>query len=337
MKRKILFIAVAALMALCVPVGCGETDGGLKKVRISEVAHTFFYAPMYIADKKGFFEEEGLKVTIENANGADKVMTALTSKSAEIGLMGPEAAIYVNRAGIKDAPVIFAQLTQRDGSFLVGRTAQPDFKWSDLTDKHVLAGRPGGVPAMTLQYICNVSYNLFHNENINLDTSVPFANMGPVFAADASIDYTTLFEPAASQLVAEGKGFIVASVGAESGEVPYTAFSANRSYVNANPDTIGAFIRAIVKGYNYMNEAPRREVAEVLERSFAGTPLSLIEAGLDSYLAIDAWTNSPIMKRAAFDRLQDIMINAGELEQKVDFDEIVDNSYAQSVLDALSA
>jgi NitT/TauT family transport system substrate-binding protein len=329
--RQHLALLVALLCAVCVlPFGCKKKDAENGVIRVSEVAHSVFYAPFYIAVNKGFFTEEGITVELENANGSDKVMTALTSKSADIGLIGPEALVYVSRAGIKDAPVMFAQLTQRDGSFLVGRNPEPDFRWENLAGKRVLAGRKGGVPAMTLQYVAN-NHGLFDGQNINLDTSVAFADMGPVFAADNSVDYTTLFEPAASELVAAGKGHIVASVGAESGEVPYTGFAAKVSFLEANSALVNAFLRALLKGYGFMTTADGTSVAEALAPSFNGSPVSSLKAALDAYLAVDAWTHTPVMKESAFDRLQDIMVNAGELAGKVPFADITTNVYAQRV------
>lgn len=232
--------------------------------------------------------------------------------------------------GQKNYPVIFGQLTKRDGSFLVGRTAQPEFKWSDLENKHVLAGRAGGVPAMTLQYVCN-NAGLFHDQNINLDTSVAFDLMVGAFEGDTKYDYCTMFEPTASEYVAAGKGYIVASVGEASGEVPYTAFSASKSYLEKNKDVATNFLKAVVKGYKFMCDNTPEKIAECLSPSFEGTPVSSIAAAVKSYLAIDAWCSTPVMKEADFNRLMDIMENAGTLTERADFNKAVDNSIASSL------
>ena len=123
------------------------------KLTLSEVTHSVFYAPQYVALELGFFKEEGLDVELINGNGADKVMTSVISGEAEIGLAGPEACIYLYNQGRENFGVVFAQLTKRDGSFLVGRTPEPNFSWENLKGKSVIGGRKGGVPEMTLEYV----------------------------------------------------------------------------------------------------------------------------------------------------------------------------------------
>lgn len=332
MKKLFTFfvcLALAMLMPLSL-IGCPKKDG-LKKIRLAEVTHSIFYAPMYVAINKGFFKDEGLKIELTNSGGADKVMVALTSNSADIGLMGPEATVYIHIQGTSDYPVIFGQLTKRDGSFLVGRTPDPDFEWTKLEGKRVLAGRPGGVPAMTLEYVCN-QYGLFDDQNINLDTTVAFDMMRPVFEADQTVDYTTLFEPLASEIELQGKGYIVASVGRESGEVPYTAFSAKRSYLEKNKDTAKKFLRAIKKGYDYLKTATLEEAAQALQSSFTSINLETLQNVIQNYRDIDAWADSLVMSKTAYERLLDIMENANSLERRVNFEDIVDNTLASEVM-----
>lgn len=332
MKKLFTFfvcLALAMLMPLSL-IGCPKKDG-LKKIRLAEVTHSIFYAPMYVAINKGFFKDEGLKIELTNSGGADKVMVALTSNSANIGLMGPEATVYIHIQGTSDYPVIFGQLTKRDGSFLVGRTPDPDFEWTKLEGKRVLAGRPGGVPAMTLEYVCN-QYGLYDDQNINLDTTVAFDMMRPVFEADQTVDYTTLFEPLASEIELQGKGYIVASVGRESGEVPYTAFSAKRSYLEKNKDTAKKFLRAIKKGYDYLKTATLEEAAQALQSSFTSINLETLQNVIQNYRDIDAWADSLVMSKTAYERLLDIMENANSLERRVNFEDIVDNTLASEVM-----
>ena len=329
MKKKILAVVLSAMLCLVCFAGCG--GNGKTKVRLSEVTHSIFYAPLYIAINNGYFEEEGIEIELTNAGGADKVMTAIASNSADIGLMGPEATIYCHVEGQRNYPVIFGQLTACDGSFLVGRNPEPAFKWENLENKHILAGRAGGVPAMTLQYVCN-SAGLYHDKNINLDTTVAFDLMVGAFEGDTKYDYVTMFEPTASEYQAAGKGYIVASVGAAAGSVPYTAFSASKSYLEKNRDTALAFLRAVVKGYKYLIDNPSDKVAPALEASFVGTPLASIAAAIDSYREIGAWSSTPVMKEEDFDHLMDIMENAGTLSSRADFDLAVDNSLAKEVI-----
>ena len=333
MKRNHAAVFLAASLFLSLLAGCGKADSksGLTPVTLNEVAHSIFYAPQYAAIELGYFEEEGIDLTLVNGAGADKVMTAIASNSADIGLMGPEATIYCHVEGQRNYPVIFGQLTACDGSFLVGRNPEPDFKWENLENKHILAGRAGGVPAMTLQYVCN-SAGLYHDKNINLDTTVAFDLMVGAFEGDTKYDYVTMFEPTASEYQAAGKGYIVASVGAAAGSVPYTAFSASKSYLEKNRDTALAVLRAVVKGYKDLIDNPSDKVAPALEASFVGTPLASIAAAIDSYREIGAWSSTPVMKEEDFDHLMDIMENAGTLSSRADFDLAVDNSLAKEVI-----
>lgn len=331
--KKLLTILLCAFMVIILPfsfVGC--RNDGLINIKLAEVTHSIFYAPMYVAINKGYFKEEGLKIELTNSGGANNVMVALTSNSAEIGLMGPEATVYVHIQGTTDYPIIFGQLTKRDGSFLIGREAEPDFEWENLENKRVLAGREGGVPAMTLEYVCN-QHGLIDDDNINLDTTVAFDMMRPVFEADETVDYTTLFEPLASEIQAQGRGYIVASVGLESGEVPYTAFSAKSSYIEKNKETIKKFLRAIKRGYDFMQEASLDDAAKALQPSFALTSLQSIKYVITSYKESDAWAETPVMSEQAYERLLDIMENADSLDQRVDFEELVDNTYALEIME----
>lgn len=231
--------------------------------------------------------------------------------------------------GQKDYPVIFGQLTQRDGSFLVAKNPQPDFKWSDTAGKHVLAGRAGGMPAMTLEYVMNQAG--VDTSGKNFDTTVQFNVMVGSFEGDNSCDYCTMFEPTASEFQAAGKGYIVASVGEASGYVPYTAFSAKKSYLAENKETVTDFLRAVTRGYNYMKENDSATVANALKKSFPDTSSEAIAAAVENYLKIDAWCHTPVMKEADFTLLQDIMTNSGNLTGRADFSLAVDNSIAEIV------
>lgn len=324
--KKIL-ITIFCLM-LIIPfglVGCKKKDENV--VRVCEVTHSVFYAPLYIAINNGYFEEYDIKIELSNGGGADKCMNALVSKSADIALMGPEATIYVANQGKEDMPVVFGQLTQRDGSFIIGREKLDKFTWDALSNKEILGGRKGGVPAMTLEYA--IEKNNVQNCTINYD--VAFDNLTSAFIGGTG-DFVTAFEPAASQIVATGKGYIVASVGAETGEIPYTAFTANRSYINANEDTIKNFLRAIIRGYNYLMSADIEDVIKAIKPSFDGTSDELLRISLESYIEIDSWARTPVMSSVAYNNLMNIILNSGTLTSTVDMNKVVDNSYAQAVL-----
>lgn len=327
--KKFIAAFVAACTLLFSFSACKTEETKLTKIRLNEVTHSVFYAPLYVAIENGFFLKEGLEIELTNGGGADKSMTALLSGGADIGLMGPEAAIYVVTEGKKNSPVVFGQLTKRDGSFLVSRKSEPDFRWENLRGKTIVAGRTGGVPAMTFEYVVN-KHGLRNGENVTLNNDVAFNLMGPAFEGGTG-DYVTLFEPTASEYEKAGKGYIVASVGAESGEIPYTAFMALTDYVKKNEETIKKFLKAMLAAIRYMNETDEKTVAETLLKQFPGTSAESVATALASYRKIDAWSEDMIMKETAFDNLQTVMTNAGELRKKVNFKDIIDNSYAFSV------
>lgn len=332
-KISLLLIAIVFGFSFFL-TGCGKSES---TIRLNEVTHSVFYAPLYIAINKGYFSEEGLKIELTNGGGADKVMSALTSKSADIGLMGPEATIYVVNQGKKDCPVVFGQLTKRDGSFLIGRHDINNFKVTDITGGRteipeaerpvILAGRKGGVPAMTLAYMLKEN-GLIDGKNITLRYDVPFDSMTAAFIGNVG-DYVTAFEPAVSSIVEQGKGFNLASVGSLAGEIPYTAFTANQSFIKKNPDKINKFLRAIIKGYNYLVDAPIDDVVDAIAPSFAGTSKESLKKSLLAYIGIDAWSNDLVMSSESYNRLLDIIIDNGILTSRVEFNKVVDNSYAQ--------
>lgn len=325
MKNKIICLIAAAVLSAATPLALSSctTDDGV--IRVNEVTHSVFYAPMYLADGLGYFEEEGITIELTNGGGADATMAAVLSDGADIGFCGPEAAIYVAIGGSNDQPKVFGQLTKRDGSFLVGRSDEPDFEWSDLEGKEILAGRKGGVPAMTFEYALKEQ-----GVNATLNYDVAFNMMTAAFESGVA-DYCTMFEPTASEYEAQGKGYIVASVGQESGEVPYTCFIAKQSYIDKNPEKIEGFLRAMTKAIKYVNETDSATVAQQLVPYFDGTSVSSLEVSLDSYKAIDAWVTDMAMDESAFTRLQDIIESAGELERRVEFDEIVITDVAHAV------
>jgi len=309
------------------PVGCKKTD--LTTVRVNEVTHSIFYAPLYIALEKDFFKNEGLSVELTNGGGADKTMAALLSNSADVAFCGPEAGIYVINEGKTDHPKVFGQLTKRDGSFLVGRTPEPDFKWTNLENKKIIAGRTGGVPAMTFEYVVN-KHGLYNGQNVTLDNSVQFNLMGASFEGGNG-DYVTLFEPTASEYQKAGKGYIVASVGEESGEIPYTTFMAKASYIAQNRDVLVKFLTAIQKAIKYLSTANLDEVATAILGQFPDTDTESIKTALNSYLKIDAWMTNMAMTEDSLNRLQDVMTNAGELDKRVSLSTLADNSIANEV------
>ncbi|MBO5782598.1 MAG: ABC transporter substrate-binding protein [Clostridia bacterium] len=326
--KKILSVVLCALLFLFPLAGC-KKESDLTKVRVNEVTHSIFYAPMYLADSMGFFEDEGIEIELTNGGGADKVMSAVLSGEADIGFCGPEAALYVLAGGSTDVPKVFGQLTKRDGSFLVSRINEPNFEWTDLRGKEILAGRQGGVPAMTFEYVLNQN-GLTDGTDVTLNFDVAFNLMTAAFEGGTA-DYCTMFEPVASEYQQAGKGYIVASVGEASGEVPYTCYMAKSSWLNKNQDTAKGFLRAITKAIKYLHEHTAQEVAPYLKAAFNSTSEASIATSIESYKRIDSWVRNMAMEEAALTRLQDIIDNAGELPKRVKFADLVNTSLAQAV------
>lgn len=326
--KKIFAVIICAFLALTPLSACGNNDN-LKTIELNEVTHSVFYAPLYLAIENGYFEDEGLKINLTNGGGADNSMTAVLSGTAHIGLMGPETVIYVYNQGKVDYPKVFGQLTQKDGAFLVSRVAEPNFSWENLRGKEILAGRKGGVPAMTFEYILN-QLDLKDGIDVRLNYDVQFNLMTSAFI-NGTADYCTVFEPTASEYQAEGKWHIVASVGAQGGDIPYTSFIALNSYIENNQDTLKSFLRAIKKAHEFIDTHSELEVAEAIVKQFPSTTITSIETSIKSYKSIDAWKTDLQATEGSFTRLQDIMSNAGELSTRVPFDKIVNNALAKSV------
>lgn len=325
MKKALSLFLGAALCAAALS-GCSSKND-LQTVRLCEVTHSIFYAPQYAAMELGYFEEEGIEIELSNGGGADKVMSAVLSDSMDIGLAGPEACIYVYNEGKDDYPQVFAQLTKRDGSMLVGRTEQPDFTWQSLKGSHILPGRKGGVPYMAFEYALKEN-GLDPAADLLLDTSVQFDNMTGAFLGGTA-DYVTVFEPAASSLQAEGKGYIVAAVGDAVGDLPYTAYFAKSSYMEENAELIQGFTNAVAKGETWVKTHSAKEVAKLVAPHFADTDLELLTSAVENYQKVGAYCETPAMSEEGFERLQTIMESAGELSQRAAFDAVVNNTFAE--------
>lgn len=329
--KKIICIVTAAAMA-CLPLsGCNKADvGNLAPVTLNEVAHSIFYAPQYAAIELGYFEEEGIKLTLVNGAGADKVMTALVSGDADIGFMGTEASIYTYMNGAEDYAVNFSQLTQRAGNFLVGRQPEADFKWSNLAGKKVLGGRAGGMPQMVLEYVLKKN-GLNPKTDLTIDQSINFGLTAAAFTSNDA-DYTMEFEPFATGLEVEGGGYVVASLGEDSGYVPYTAYCAKKSYIEKNPEIIRKFTNAIQKGMEYVNSHSAEDIAKVIHPQFKETDLGNITRIVDRYKSQDTWKDDTVFEKDSFELLQNILEEAGELDHRVPYEDLVTTEYAASAV-----
>ena len=327
LSAAVLSAAILPAASLC---GCQADSGnsGLTPVTLSEVAHSIFYAPQYAAIELGYFEKEGIDLTLVNGAGADKVMTALISGDADIGFMGSEASIYVYQQGSEDYAVNFAQLTQRAGNFLVGREAKKDFSWQDLKGTKVLGGRAGGMPEMVFEYILKKN-GIDPKTDLTIDQSIDFGLTAAAFTS-SDADYTVEFEPFATGLEQEGNGTVVASLGVDSGYVPYTAYSAKKSYMEANPEIIQAFTSAVQKGLEYVNTHSSEEIAKVIKPQFAETDETKIAAIVERYKAQDTWKNDTVFEKESFDLLQNILEEAGELETRVPYEDLVITDFSKT-------
>ena len=330
MKRlrvSIAFVLVFA-MALVFMAGCSKKgESGLEPVTLNEVAHSIFYAPQYVAIELGYFEEEGIDLNLVTGFGADKVMTSLISGDAQIGFMGSESSIYVYAEGSEDYAVNFAQLTQRAGNFLVGRTPDEDFTWEDLKGSYVLGGRAGGMPEMVFEYILKKN-GIDPKTDLTIDQSIDFGLTAAAFTSNDA-DYTVEFEPHATMLEEEGAGYVLASLGVDSGYVPYTAYCAKKSYFEGHEDIIQGFTNAIQKGMDYVNTHSAEEIAKVIQPQFEETSLETITTIIERYQSQDTWKTDTIFTEESFQLLQDILMDSGELDEYVPYEELVTTEYSE--------
>lgn len=334
MKRNLTIILIIAVIAVAITtfilLNKKDDTKEMQTIRVNEVTRSVFYAPQYIAISNKYFEEEGLKIELTTGQGADKVMTAVLAGQSDIGFAGPEASIYVYNEGKEDHTQVFAQMTQKDGSFLVSKEKTDKFSWQDLKGKTVIPGRKGGVPYMTFEYVLKKN-GLNPQKDLTLDDSIKFDLMAGAFAG-GDAEYVTLFEPTASMTEKAGKGYVVASVGEASGEIPYTAYFAKKSYMEKNPEIIQGFTNAIYKGQKWVKEHTSQEIAEAIKEFFPDTDIKMLETAIQSYIDIDAWKTDPILKKESFDLLQTVMKEAGELEKEGDYNKIVNNSFAEKAI-----
>lgn len=321
MKKKLFAIIALMIFIISTLAGCKQDDSSLKKVTLNEVAHSIFYAPQYVAMELGYFEEEGIDLTVVTGFGADKTMTAVLSGDADIGFMGSESTIYTYAEGADDYPVNFAQLTQRAGNFLVAREAIDDFDWNDLKGTTVLGGRAGGMPQMIFEYILKKK-GIDPEKDLDIVQNIDFGLTAGAFSGGQG-DFTVEFEPGATNLELEGEGYVVASLGIESGYVPYTAYSAKQSYIEENPEIIAGFIRAIEKGMDYVNTHTSEEIAKVIAPQFEDTDEKTISIIVDRYKQQDSWKTDSTFEKEAFDLLVDILKEAGELDTEVPYEDLV--------------
>ena len=328
MKRTGSFLFALSLFLLLLS-GCGTkapSDMSTEKVTLNEVAHSIFYAPMYVAIEKGYFAEEGIALDLVTGYGADKTMTALLSGEADIGFMRAESTIYTHLEQTDDPVINFAQLTQRAGNFLVGRTPDEDFSWKKLVGKDVLGGRKGGMPEMVFEYI--LRQNGIDPADVNIDQSIDFGSTAAAFSGGKG-EYTVEFEPSATTLESSGAGYVVASLGVDSGYVPYTSFSAKKSYIDAHPDLIQHFTNALQAGMDYVNSHTPEEIAVAIAPQFPENDVATLTTIVSRYSEQDTWKDNLVFEKDSFELLQDILESAGELAERTEYTDLVTTEYAK--------
>ena len=327
--KKFLSLALTSILALTCLTACGTGDNSnLTKVTLSEVAHSIFYAPMYVAIEEGYFKEEGIDLELVTAFGADKVTTAVISEEADIAFMGSESTIYVYNQNADDYLVNFAQLTQRAGNFMVARKPMDNFDWNDLKGTEVLGGRKGGMPQMVFEYVLK-KHGINPEKDLKIDQSIDFGSTAAAFSGGKG-DFTVEFEPSATALEMEGAGYVVSSLGEASGYVPYTAFSAKKSFMEQHPEIIQSVTNALQKGMDYVNTHTPEEIAQIIQPQFAETDLAQITTIVKRYYEQDTWKENLIFEEDAFTLLQDILMEAGELDQFVPYEQLVTRAYAEA-------
>ncbi len=340
-KFKIVIVSAFALViALSTSFffGCGQRD--YSKINFNEVTHSIFYAPFYAAINLGYFEEEGLEINLTNGGGSNVSMAALVSGSADMILAGPETVVYTSQEGVTDQPKVFGQLTQTDGSFIVAKNkSDKPFEITDLIGKTIIGGRAGGLPAMTLQYAVE-SYGLeigTGENQVNINDNVAFNNIASEFV-NSDAEYCTLFEPNASNLIAEHPEYeIVASVGSlvNNTNIPYTCFIAKDSYLNEHADICEKFLKAVRKAYDFLKNCYETDnlesAAEALLPSFEGMTLKDMEIAVKAYYSINAFSSNPVMSKSAFEMLLEITENAGMLNGNTNYESVVNTEIAKKI------
>ena len=319
--KKIIVIIILLIIISLFFIFLPKKDNDLRKIKIAEVAHSIFYAPQYVAHSLGYFEEQGLDVEILLVPGADKVAAAVLSGDVEIGFCGSEATIYIYNQGQDDYLVNFANLTKRDGSFIVSRKKIDNFTLEDLKGKTIIGGRMGGMPEMTLEYTLKQA-GIDPKNDLYIDTSIEFASMSGAFIGGTG-DFVSLFEPNALQLEQQGFGYVVASLGELGGVVPYTTYNTKKSFIESNPEVIEGFNKAIQKGLDYVHNNDAKNIAEIIIDYFPDTSLSDLETIISRYKSIDSWFETTYINEEDFNRVQDIMESANQLNQRAPYDKLI--------------
>ena len=329
-RRRALQTGLATLGSLSVtaPLGALAQYKPRVKVRYNEVVRSILYTPAYIALAKGFFEEAGMDVTMATAQGGDKSVAVLLSNNADIALIGPESAIYVQ---ISDSPTkipIFCGLTATDGFMLVGREKVDKFNWNMLKGKEILGFRPGSTPLLYLEAALRQN-GLDPQKDVKLMNNVGIpARVGSWLAGQNQ--YAIFIEPDASQLELDGKAHFLASIGETVGMADYTTFMATDKYIRENPETIQNWTNAIYKGMKWTASAPIPDLVKTLEEFFPGVDPKALTGGAERYRRLKIWKTSPVIDPPAMEKFQDILVQGHVLDaaKRVKFQDLIITEFA---------
>lgn len=334
MKRSLFgrffpyFMVVSLIISLAISCSaCSKSHkSNLTPVTLNEVAHSIFYAPMYVAIENGYFKDEGIDLKLHTGFGADKTMTALVSNEADIGFMGTESSVYAYIQGSKDYVINFAQLTQRAGNFLVSRKPIESFSWDMLKGSTVLGGRAGGTPEMVFEYIIK-QHKMNPKTDLNINQNIDFGATAAAFSGGQG-DYTIEFEPSATALESSGAGYVVASLGVDSGFLPYTAFCAKKSYIQKHPDIIQNFTNALQHGMAYTNSHTPDEIAKVIIHQFPDTDMKSMTTIVSRYYNQKTWKNNLVLSEKDYELMLDVLDEAGVLDGSAPYDKLVNIDFA---------
>lgn len=328
MKKKII-ITLLCLLVIIISIfiitkNSKNKKSDLIKIKLAEVTHSSFYTPLYVSIENGYFKDEGLEIELILTPGADKVSAAVLSNDVEIGFAGAESAIYVYEQNENDYLQLFGGLTKRDGQFIVARDNYKNFSLEDLYDKEILVGRKTGMPA--LNFLNALKNNNIDINKINVNYSIEFAALSGTFIGGTG-DFVNLFEPNATNLEKEGYGKVVASIGMLSGEVPYTAFYARKSYIDKNPEIIKKFTNAINEGLEYTLNNDSTTIANDIIEQFPDTNIKDLALMIERYKEYDCWLKNPYISEKLFTNLEDFLIDFDLIKKYVPYNDLVNNFY----------
>ena len=326
MKKYLSYLIIVIIISIFTCIFILKFDKNennkVKNIRVAEVTHSIFYAPFYVAIEEGYFKENNINIELILTSGSDNVASSVLSNDTNIGLAGPESAIYVYNGKEKDYLSVFAGLTKRDGQFILSRNK--NFKWSDLIGKEILIGRSTGMPG--LSFMKALENKGIDKNKIKINTSIEFAELAGAFIGGEG-DFVNLFEPTATKLENNNIGYVQESVGLASDEFPYTAFYARNSYIKDNEKLLRDFTYSLAKGMKFVMDNNELVIAKSIKNQFKEANLNDLEAQIKRYKEADVWLNNPYIKEDLFNNLNDLLLDNKLIKKRVSYNKIINNLY----------